>query len=135
MKRFITIIPIFIMLIIVRILLNNDENIDYIIAIINISALLVIYVDVIDSNIKFIFSQNKTYPDEIVLREVKNFRKKSICLGVVLFSSFSSLYIIFLVSNLGNDIISIITIGLSLLESGIIEFVNKIIMRWYWWIW
>lgn len=110
-------------IIFLRCIFNDSDKIIYIVAGINIVAIIFVLYTIIDRILYNIINRirDSRVPDEIVEREIKNTQLIlwgwSIGVGVVLLV----LYIGCWCSGLGNDIISILALGLSILDDEIVE--------------
>ena len=116
-----------IFLIVIRNIFNYHPQIDIIISFINLFALLVV-IHLITEHIleKVLIRISKSkVPKQIIHREKKN--KKNIINLLVygVFSVFALVYLIFFRSSLGNDIISILALGLSLIDTYLIDTISK----------
>lgn len=115
------------MLIFLRIISNESENLVYIISILNFIALLIVFFSIaekIKTTIHEKIAASKV-PKDIIEREIKTAYRKINIITYVPISIIIVIYFGYLASELGNDIISIISLGLSLVSSNIVEIVVK----------
>ena len=111
------------LLIVFRCILNNNPQLVIVVAVINLIALLIVVFDV-TSKIKTGFSsriQQTGVPDDIVTREAKRIKKRIDCIVYIPLLVVYIVYPIFWVSNLGNDVITIIALCISLSDSYIVD--------------
>ena len=108
-------------IILLRCVFNNSENLLYIVAGINIVAIVFVVYTIIEKVTNNIIDKIKksSVPKEIIKREVEHARIKiwgwSLAINIIVII----LYIFFWRSNLGNDIISILALGISILDNEI----------------
>lgn len=118
------------LLIVVRCLLDKNEDLIIILATINLIAAAVVIYSIyyhIKTNIMKILKCSSG------LNELKNLQKPTIekrvriikNIAFISFAIFALIYMIFFISNLGNDIISISALGLSLSDSFISDLLTK----------
>lgn len=117
-------------LIVFRVLLNNNPQLIFVVASINLIALLIVVFSItvqIKTKITYIIEQSGI-PEDIATRE-----KTQICRIVDgLYIPLAIIYIVYLVSfcsELGNDIISILALGLSLTDSFIADAVANLCVK------
>lgn len=116
-----------IFLIIVRCILNANSNLLLVVALLNLLALSVVILSIVDQAKKEIIKKAKESraPKELVAREKKITIRKMYILTSVIFLVCSSLYLFFGLSELGNDIIAIISLGISLVDLSISNLIVK----------
>ena len=127
MKRFPVIIAIMGLLILVRVLINDNDNTVTIIAGINSVALLVVIVSITEQiktkiNRKLDKSGN---PKPIIQREIKVKGRWISFISYSIIVVFSALYIWLLKSTLANDIVSIVSLGIAVCDTYIVEIVSN----------
>ncbi len=118
-------------LIVIRVLLNKNPQIVFVVALINLIALLIVVFS-ITVQIKTIITdkimQSKV-PEDIVKREKRqNYKKVDFCIYIPLLIIYI-VYLIYFCSELGNDIISILALGLSLMDSFIADAVANLCIK------
>lgn len=120
-------IIVFGMLIFFRIVSEKSENLTIFVSIINLVALLTVWVSIAEQIRINITNKIKSYslPKEVVTREVKHITLKLSMLSYIPFSLFIVMYFCFLSSALGNDILSIISLGFSFISSNIAELIVR----------
>lgn len=125
--RTIPIIIVFCMLIFLRFISEKSENLTIIVSILNIIALLTVFVSIVEQIRISITNKikNFTVPKEIINREVRNFTTKINIFAYIPFCFLVVIYFCFFSSTLGNDILSIVSLGLSLTNSNIAESIIK----------
>lgn len=112
-------------LIVLRCMFEQNPQRDSVVSVINIIALLVVVYLITEQIKDGIISAIKSYhvPTEIETREIREITIK-LSLAIYLpFAVISLLYLGFFSSGLGNDIISIIALGLSLCDEHIVSIV------------
>lgn len=122
-NKFQTIAIITLILIVLRCMVESNTQCVLIVSVINITALLVV-VYLIAEQIKIGLEENIMglhIPKEIEEREIHELKKKMGLIIYVPFALASLGYLLFLSSGLGNDIISIIVLGLSLCDNHIVS--------------
>lgn len=124
MSKNISVLSVVIAIIILfRCIFNNNENIIYIVAGINIVALVFVIYTIVEKILDNINDKIKGsgVPLQIIKREIKSTRLKiwgwSIAVSVVVIA----LYLGQWCSSLGNDIISILALGISVLDDEIVR--------------
>lgn len=119
-------IPIFsiltFLLVLVRILLVDNPSIVLWVAIINLMALLIVIVAMIERTKKTLSTviDDSGVPLEIAKRETDSIKSKLGLSIYIVFVFLSSVYVIWFRSALGNDIISFLAVGLSLADTQIV---------------
>lgn len=125
-NSFITAAIIFV--IVVRCIYNKNEYIDYIVALINSISLIFIICTILSDLIKK--TNNKIdkscFPLQIKEREKRNRKIKMLLSASIVAVIFVFVYFKFCCSNLGNDIISICTLGLSILDDDLAKTILNI---------
>lgn len=127
MKRFPVIIAIMGLLILVRVLINDNDNTVTIIAGINSVALLVVIVSIteqIKTKIKRKLDKSGN-PKPIIQREIKVKGRWISFISYSIIVVFSALYIWLLKSTLANDIVSIVSLGIAVCDTYIVEIVSN----------
>ncbi len=118
-----------------RCLFNNNENLIYIIAGINTVAFLFIECTIIEKTVSNIVDkiESSNVPEQIREREISSTRFKIWIWGMSISGIIIVLYFLCGCSNLGNDIISILALGVSILddeiEKKITDIISNIIKR------
>lgn len=133
-NRTIPITIVFALLIFLRFISERSENLTIFVSILNLIALLTVLVSIIEQIRIDVTNKIKKLgiPKEIINREVRCFTIKINICSYIPFSFFIIIYLLFFSSTLGNDILSIISLGLSLTSSNIAESIIKILtMRCY----
>ncbi len=126
-NRAIPISIVFGLLIFFRVISEHSDNLTVIVSLINIFALLTIFVSIVE-HIRINITKkikNFTVPQKIINREVKHFTTKVNMCSYIPFCLLVVIYLWFFSSALGNDILSIISLGLSLTSSNIAESIIK----------
>lgn len=115
-------------IIFIRTILNSSDNLVYIVAVINIISIMFVICTIIDKIISIITDKIKQTkaPTQIIKREVKNIRFKIWGLSIISIIFVTIFYLTYLCSSLGNDIISILALGLSILDSEIAKGIAEI---------
>ena len=115
-------------LLIIRVLLNNSPDLVFIVSLINLIALLLVIVSIRSQIQRKLFDivDRSGVPHEIVEREKRNIQKSVNCLIFIPFFIVAFLYLCFLSSELGNDIVAIIALGLSLCDNDLVDIVIKL---------
>lgn len=121
MKRLMLIVPVFTILVVLRIIFNENDYKDLIIAIVNIISLIVVVSDCLDSFFKNQVREYQKYPKQIADREIKKNKLITFSFLTIVFSVCSVLYIVKFISPLVNDIISIVAIVFSLIKYDILD--------------
>ena len=113
------------LLLLFRIILNKNAQLVYVVSVINLIALLIVVFS-ISKSIKAGVSttiHNSGVPQEIIDREIKETFHKLDLLIYLPLAIIVLLYLVFLSSQLGNDIIAIVALGLSVSDSYIADIV------------
>lgn len=118
-------------LIIVRIMMNKIAEVDLVVAIINIVALLGVVLIVVR---KIVSKVQTAIEDSGVPIEIRNREKNAAIrkLEWIVYAPlllFVMIYLVFWKSGLGNDIISIVSLGLSLTDVTVVDVVSNYILK------
>lgn len=126
-NRVIPITIVFGLLVFFRIISKHSENLTVIVSLINIFALLTVFVSIVEHVRINVINKIKSFdvPKKIINREVKHFTAMINICAYVPFCMLIVIYLWFFSSTLGNDILSIISLGLSLTSSNIAESIIK----------
>lgn len=112
--------------IMLRCIFDNNVNLVYIVAGINITAIVFVIYTIVEKGVESIKRkvENTNVPIEIRSREIRAIRFKvfGIC-GTVSFVVIA-LYLLLWCSNLGNDVISIFALGISILDDEITKIIT-----------
>ena len=128
MKRNYSFIIIF-LLIPVRIMFDTNEKILYIVASINLVALYIVINSILIRIKKNFFSTIEAYPQQIANREKQKVNKR---INLLCYGSLMTIYIIymcFFCSGMMNDVISILSLGLSLSDDEVVNLVDNFYRR------
>ncbi len=128
MNKNISILSIVIAMVIsLRWILNGYKNLLYIVAGINIVAIAFVLYTIIDKTVNNLMNRIKesNVPKQIMAREVKAVRFKIWGWSIIVSVIMSIIYLSQWCSNLGNDIISILALGLSILDDEIVKKVTE----------
>ena len=111
----------------IRIIFDTNENIVYIVAGINIVAFLFVVYSIIDKIIKNINIKIKesNCPKQIRDRETQTIQFKVYLFSIILPGVAVVIYWKFFCTNLGNDIISVLALGISILDDTIVEKITE----------
>ena len=115
-------------LLVFRILLNNNQQLVIIISVINLVALFIVVYSIttqIKANLSNKIIQSGI-PDDIMDRDKKQAYRRVDCYTYFPLTIFYVIYLFFLSSELGNDIISIIALSLSLSSSFISDVITNL---------
>lgn len=120
-----------VILVVFRILLNNNPQLVFVVASINLVALLIVVFAITNRTKTTIAEKITQYgvPKDIEIREKKLFRR---CIDCWTYIPLAIIYISYLFcfsSELGNDIISIVALGLSLSDSFIANAVANLCVK------
>lgn len=118
-------------LIIVRIMMNKIAEVDLVVAIINIVALLGVVLIVVQKIVSEVQTaiEDSGVPIEIRNREKNAAIRKLEWIVYVPLLLFVMIYLVFWKSGLGNDIISIVSLGLSLTDVTVVDVVSNYILK------
>lgn len=118
-------------LIVVRIMMNKIAEVDLVVAIINIVALLAVVSIVVQRIVSKVQTaiEDSGVPFEIRSREKNNAIRKLDRIVYVPLFVFVMIYLVCWKSGLGNDIISIASLGLSLTDVTIVDVVSNYILK------
>ena len=118
-------------LIVVRIMMNKIAEVDLVVAIINIVALLAVVSIVVQRIMSKVQTaiEDSGVPFEIRSREKNNAIRKLERIVYVPLFVFVMIYLVCWKSGLGNDIISIASLGLSLTDVTIVDVVSNYILK------
>lgn len=110
-------------IILIRCIFNSNENIIYIVAGINIVALVFVIYTIVEKILDNINDKIKEsgVPLRIIKREIKSTRLKIWCWSIAVSVVVIALYLGQWCSSLGNDIISILALGISVLDDEIVR--------------
>lgn len=120
-----------IILIILRCLLNTNDQLLYVVAGICLIGFIYVLVVIWHNAYKRVLNllEDNNYPKEVVRNEQEKIRNFSVGFFFLPIVAFTLAYMIFLCSNLGNDILSIVSLFLSLCDeditTSIVSFYNK----------
>ena len=120
-----------VILVVFRILLNNNPQLVFVVASINLVALLIV-VFAITNRAKTTIAEKITQsgvPKDIEIREKKHFRRCIYCWTYIPLTIIYISYLFCFSSELGNDIISIVALGLSLSDSFIANAVANLCVK------
>lgn len=128
MNRNISILSVVIAIVILlRCIFDSNENLLYIVAGINIIAIAFVLYTIIEKTVNGIANniRESNVPKQIIVREEKIIRFKmwGWSIGVSIIAVIA--YLSFWCSNLGNDIISILALGLSILDDEIVKKITE----------
>lgn len=114
-------------IIMLRIIFDNNSNLIYIIAGINIVAMVFVIYTVIEKVICNVIKkiQESGIPEQIIRRETINAQYKIWFWSILTSIIVIVLYLLLLCSDLGNDIISILTLGISVLDDEIVHMITE----------
>lgn len=118
-------------LIVVRIMMNKIAEVDLVVGIINIVALLAVVSIVVQRIVSKVQTaiEDSGVPFEIRSREKNNAIRKLERIVYVPLFVFVMIYLVCWKSGLGNDIISIASLGLSLTDVTIVDVVSNYILK------
>lgn len=122
MKRSIGIALLFLVLAIVRVVFNGNNNIIYVVALINIISLVIVVFGIIEKYLNIV--KNEKYSnlsEQMVKVRYLKLKRALISTTVVLFTILIAIYIKFFIAEQYNDVVSIIALGLSILDDDIIK--------------
>ena len=114
-------------LILLRCVLNSFPHLLVIVALLNLLAMGVVIFTIVDQTRKKVLKKSKESraPKELVIREQTRLIRKIYAVATLMFIVSSASYLIFAISELGNDIIAILSLGLSLIDSYISDNIVK----------
>jgi len=120
-----------VILIVFRILLNNNSQLIFVVALINLIALLVVIFSISGQAQAKITEriEQSGVPKDIKMREKRIFCQTVDCWAYIPLTIFYIIYLVCLCSELGNDIISIVALGLSLSDSFIADTVANLCVK------
>lgn len=115
-------------LIALRCMVEKNEQCVLIVSVINIIALLVVVYLIAEQIQKRIIKSIKSFnvPPQIEKREIRDFKIRSSLIIYVPFGVLSLIYLVFISSSLGNDIIAIVALGLSLCDNHIVSIAESL---------
>lgn len=113
-------------IILIRYIFDSNEKLLYIVAGINIVAIVFVLYTIVEKTINKINKKIKesNVPEQIIKRELKNTQFKIWGWSILVITILISVYFRCWCSSLGNDIISILALGISILDD---EIVKKIV--------
>ena len=117
------------LLIAFRCILNDSEQLVFANALLNVVAILLVFISITEQIIKNTYSRidDMGVPKEIKLREKRRTKIYTRIFSYFFYTIICAVYLVFLVSELGNDIVSITSLGLSLIDKSIaISIANSI---------
>lgn len=119
-------------LILIRCLSNNSPYLITIIAILNFFALFIVFHSIVQQVIPRLFLEIEKHgiSELIINREKKSVKTKIYFGTTILFIGLIAINIFCGITELSNDIISIASIGLSLIDSSIVDFISKNFKIW-----
>ena len=130
MKRTYIITFLFLILLITRcFFIDKSENIILYITLINSISFIIVVISIIEEMTRSIKVEvnNRSIPSQLKGNQIKEVKKKtfilSLCSLAVFFGTIIS-------SEIYNDILSIVTVGISLLDNEISTLLKKIVKRW-----
>lgn len=109
------------LLIAFRYLLNNSDQLVFANALVNVVAILLVFLSITAQIIKKTHKRidDMGIPKEIKFREKKRTKTYARICSYSFYAILVACYLLFLVSELGNDIVSITSLGLSLIDKSI----------------
>ncbi len=115
------------LLISIRSIFNKSSNMTYIVASVNIIAFSFVVYTIIEKIVFKIIGKirESNVPIKIINREIRKIRTKVWGLGGIVVVGLIVIYLICYCSNLGNDIISILALGFSVLDDDIIDLISE----------
>lgn len=118
-----------VLLIVARCLLNYNMQLTLIVGLINLFSLLTVVVSITEQFKMEFINKMKSYSmlEDIKMREQKKILRTAGCAVYIPLIVLFIIYLIFFVSDLGNDIISILALGLSLSDIYIIKSIINLI--------
>ena len=122
MKKALWIGSIFAIIIVARILIDKSEKINYLIGAINWASLIITTGCILGSEINVAREAYASRPRSIAKNAVKRITIRDSTIFIITNVLLMGLYFWLLCSNLANDILSIITIGIAVLDEEIINF-------------
>ena len=124
MKKALGLSLIFVIMIAVRILIDKSENINYLIGAINWASLIVTAGCILGGEINVMREAYASRPQSIAKNAVKRITIRDSIIFIIINALLMGLYFWLLCSNLANDILSIITIGIAVLDEEIVNFIK-----------
>lgn len=117
-----------IVLIVLRCMVETNEQCTLIVSVINVIALLVVVYLITEQIESGIISKIKEFnvPKQIEKREIRVIKRKIVLIIYVPFLLASVAFLVFLSSGLGNDIVGIISLGMSLCDDHIVAIATSL---------
>lgn len=128
MKKNIPILSFTIILaIVIRCIFSASPNLTYLVAAINIIAILFVVFTIVYDIIYNVQERIKEsgVPKQIQTREMKKLSSKIYLFSIVITVTLTVLYFFLWCSSLGNDVISILALGLSILDDEIVDNISR----------
>jgi len=126
-KKVFTLLTVMAILVMIRCVFDASDNLNYIVASINIVALVYVVFTVLDNIVIKICERisKVNLSKQIRKREIKCVRNKVWIMGTGICGIIFSVYLIFFCSNLGNDIISIVALTISVLDKEFVALISN----------
>ncbi len=112
-------------IIMLRTIFDSNKNLIYIVAGINIVAIVFVIYTIIEKIVYNVIKriQESGIPEQIMSREIAGAQYRIWFWSVVISAGLIVLYLTYWCSNLGNDIISILALGISVLDDEIVQMI------------
>ena len=112
-------------IIMIRIIFDSNQNFIYIMTGINIVAIVFVIYTIIEKIVYNVMKriQESGIPERIMSREITGAQHRIWFWGVFISVGLIVLYLTYWCSNLGNDIISILALGISVLDDEIVQII------------
>lgn len=121
MKKTIILIPVFAIIVLFRVLCKDWDKTIYFIAGVNWASLLIIVACILEKVAKGIRKAYDSHPKSIGEKNINHILARYYIIPIVIIFIIGGIYFWLLCSNLANDILSIITIGIAVLDEEIIK--------------
>lgn len=124
-KKPVILISIFLLIIFLRIRFSSSDALIYLIGAINLVSLIIVISCILEKTIFQIKEKLKKIPRELSNKKIKDVRKKLTIGSIVFFIIFGIVFFWKFNCGLGNDILTIFALGLSLLDEEIAKVISE----------
>ena len=115
------------LIILIRCIFDSNENNVYIVAVINIVAIAFVICTIIEKTLKKIICkiEESAVPQQIIKREIYDIKHKVWKWTILTSIFFILIYLRKFCTSIGNDVISILALGISILDDEIVEEITQ----------
>ena len=123
-KKLVILVPLFLLIIFLRIMFSFSDELVYLIGAVNLISLIIVIACILDKTICKLKEKLKKFPQQLSEQTIKTATKKITFISIILLVIFGVFFFWKFNCSLGNDILTIFTIGLSLLDEEIANIIS-----------